>query len=123
MNFIVDAHLDIAYNALCFNRDYRRGARRTRALEAGSAQQKENGQTIVGLPDMIRGRVGLTFGTIFVGPRDSHTSALTAPLSYATVPEAHASGVRQLDWYHHWQDREEHVRLIKVIVMHLQYYL
>ena len=112
MNFIVDAHLDIAYNALCFNRDYRRGARRTRALEAGSAQQKENGQTIVGLPDMIRGRVGLTFGTIFVGPRDSHTSPLTAPLSYTTVPEAHASGVRQLDWYHHWQDREEHVRLI-----------
>ncbi len=113
MDFIVDAHLDIAYNALCFNRDYRRGARRTRELEAGSAQQKENGQTIVGLPDMIRGRVGAAFGTIFVGPRDKHTSPLTAPLSYTSVPEAHASGVRQLDWYHRWEEREKHVRLIK----------
>ncbi|MBX7213039.1 MAG: dipeptidase [Thermoflexales bacterium] len=113
MNFIIDAHLDIAYNALCFSRDYRNGAHRTRALERGGAQEKENGQCIVGLPDMLRARVGLTFGTIFVGPRNATTTPLTEALSYTTVKEAHASGVRQLDWYHRWADREQHIRLIK----------
>ncbi len=113
MDFIVDAHLDIAYNALCFSRDYRNAAHRTRELEAGSAQEKENGKAIVGLPDMVRGRVGATFGTIFVGPRDNHTSPLTDGLSYTTVAEAHEAGLKQLDWYQRWEDREKHIRLIK----------
>lgn len=113
MNFIIDAHLDIAYNALGYGRDYRRGARETRRLEAGSAQEKENGKAIVGLPDMIRGRVGIGFGTIFVGPRGKDTSPFTDGLSYTTVKEAHAAGVKQLDWYHRWEEQVDHVRLIK----------
>lgn len=36
MTFLIDGHEDLAYNALSFNRDYRKSAAETRALEAGT---------------------------------------------------------------------------------------
>jgi membrane dipeptidase len=107
---IVDAHLDLAYNALYWNRDYRRAARWIRWREHGTTAEKSNGQCAVGLPDLVRGRVGVVFGTIFVEPSRRKTTSHTP--TYSDESEAHALGMQQLDFYHRWAERENHIRLI-----------
>lgn len=108
---IVDAHLDLAYNAVCFQRNYRRSALRTRALEDGSFAQHENGLCTVGLPELVRGRVGLVFGTVFVEPH--RKTATPLPVTYRTEAEAHALAMQQVDFYHRWEEAEPHVILVK----------
>ncbi len=107
---IVDAHLDLAYNALGWRRDYRRSARWNRQRERNTLAERENGQCCVGLPELIRGRVGLVFGTIFVEPSQRRYS--NSPLTYRDAKEAHAQGMAQLDFYRRWADEEPHIRLI-----------
>jgi membrane dipeptidase len=107
---IVDAHLDIAYNVLYKKRDYRLAAHSTRELEVDSDREKQSGQCTVGLPDLIRGRVGLVFGTIFTEPA-SHTISDDLPV-YRDDQEAHKLGMGQLDFYRRWADDDPHVRLV-----------
>ncbi len=59
---IVDSHLDLAMNALIWNRDLTRTVEETRGLEAGM-KQKGRGVGMVALPEMRRGGVGLCFAT------------------------------------------------------------
>ncbi|MCS7060985.1 MAG: membrane dipeptidase [Anaerolineae bacterium] len=107
---IVDAHLDLAYNVLGWGRNYRRSAHWNRRREVGLAVERENGQCCVGLPDLIRGRVGIVFGTIFAEP--SQRRSAHSPLTYRDEREAHALGMAQLDFYRRWADEEPHIRLI-----------
>jgi membrane dipeptidase len=108
--FIVDGHVDLAYNALGYGRDYRRAARWNRQREAGSAVARETGLCSVGLPDLIRGRVGVVFGTIFMPPARSGID--DTPLSYRNEKEAHHHGMAQLEFYQRWAEREAHVRVM-----------
>ena len=81
---IVDAHLDLSYNALA-GRDVLRPA----------AEQADGRTPIptVGLPDLARGGVGLVCATVFCAPSfDGHAG-------YTTADEAHAEGQRHLQWY------------------------
>lgn len=82
---IVDAHLDIASNAIS-GRDVLRPA----------AQQTpdEEGIPTVGLPDLRRGRIGLICGTIFCMP------SLNGKAGYHNAEEAHAAATAQTQWYH-----------------------
>lgn len=82
---IVDAHLDLASNAIS-GRDVLKPA----------AQQRADAEGIptVGLPDLRRGRVGLICGTIFCMPARGEKPG------YRTVEEAHATANAQLAWYH-----------------------
>ena len=90
MNFpIVDAHQDLAYNALTFGRDYRRAVRETRKLEEGTPTIEQNGHTQLGWPEFQRGQVAMIFGTLFLAPpghaaefdtQVSHNANLTASL-------------------------------------------
>jgi membrane dipeptidase len=108
--FIVDAHVDLAYNALGWRRNYRRAARWIRQQEAGSRAAREAGLCGVGLPDLVRGRVGVVFGTLFMEP--SRRQMGDSPISYRDEKEAHQHGLTQLDFYHRWADQDEHVRVI-----------
>lgn len=65
----VDAHEDLAWNALTFGRDYTRSALETRRLEAGGPAPQVNGDTLLGWPEYQQGNVALVFGTLFVSPR------------------------------------------------------
>lgn len=109
---VVDAHEDIAYNALCFGRDYRRSALYTRQLERGTAVPSVNGTATVGLPDALLGRVALTFATVFVAPQTKHTSPWDA-LSYADAQQAYKLASRQVDYYERLADESELVRLVR----------
>lgn len=84
---IVDAHLDLAYNALR-GRDVLRPA-----ADQGPADR--DGSPSVGLPDLRSGGVGLVCATIFCEPRSPD-----APGGYATADEARAAAQRQLRWYY-----------------------
>jgi membrane dipeptidase len=84
---IVDAHLDLAYNAL-HGRDVLRAA-----AEQEPGNVEEDGIPSVGLPDLRRGGVGLICATIYAEPDTGKGKG------YKTADEAHAMGRRQLEWY------------------------
>ena len=107
---IIDAHLDLAYNVERFGRDYRQAAHTTRKREEGSEHVKSAGECTVGFPDMLRGRVGLAFATIFVEPATHRISGQMR--GYTNEAEAHALGMSQLDWYHRIADKCENVVLV-----------
>ncbi len=81
---IVDAHLDLAYNAI-------RG--RDVLLPASRQPADEEGIPSVGLPDLRAGSVGLVAATLFCEPaRDKKPG-------YANPQEAYAMAWRQMQWY------------------------
>ncbi len=110
---IVDAHQDIAYNAMCFNRDYQIAALRKRQLEAGSEiAQRAGGQATIGLSEAIVGRVAIIFGTLFVAPYSKNTSPWDA-VKYRDDKEAFTLAQQQLDYYRRLADETERVRIIE----------
>jgi membrane dipeptidase len=82
--FIVDAHLDLSYNALN-GRDVLRPAREQAA--------DSEGIPTVGLPDLREGGVSLVCATVFCMP------SLNGKSGYRNADEAHAEGMRHLAWY------------------------
>ena len=83
--FLVDAHLDLAYNAL-----------RGREVLLPARQQTGDNEGIpsVSLPDLRQGAVGLICATIFCAP-----DAPNDP-GYKNAEEAYEMAGQQLDWYH-----------------------
>ncbi|OGG43429.1 MAG: peptidase M19 [Candidatus Handelsmanbacteria bacterium RIFCSPLOWO2_12_FULL_64_10] len=61
--FIIDAHLDLAMNALNWNRDLRRSVPEIRRQEEGMAQ-KGRARGTTAFPEMRRGRVGVSLATV-----------------------------------------------------------
>jgi membrane dipeptidase len=83
--FIVDAHLDLAYNACIRGRDVTR--------PAVEQPPVDNEIATVGLPDLRAGGVGLICATMFAPPKSYRNRG------YTTAEEARAIAVEQLDWY------------------------
>ncbi len=89
---IVDAHLDMAGNVLA-GRDYDLTALELRALE-----QKTTEQVMVTLPELHRGGIAITFGTLYTGTRKFDDDGVGI---YKTPPDEDAR--RQLDIYLEWE--------------------
>ena len=66
--FIVDAHEDIAWNALALGRNYSCSAHEIRAQESARDVPAGNGHATLGLPQWLAGRIGIICATIFVEP-------------------------------------------------------
>jgi membrane dipeptidase len=60
---IFDAHLDLAMNALEWNRDLRRPLDEIRQREKGLSDKPDRGNGTVSLPEMRRGGIGLCVAT------------------------------------------------------------
>src|SRR4051812_47693998 len=84
---IVDAHLDLAYNAL-HGREVLLAA-----AEQTPGDVAEDGIPSVGLPDLRRGSVGLICATIYCEPDTGKGKG------YKTGDEANAQARRQVKWY------------------------
>ncbi|MEQ8678023.1 MAG: membrane dipeptidase [Aggregatilineales bacterium] len=108
---IIDAHQDIAYNALCFNRDYTRSALKKRQLEYGTPVPPKAGIATCGLPEALVGRIALIFSTLFVAPR-TRQSAPWDNVMYATPQEAYKLARTQLDYYERLAENDK-ITLIK----------
>ena len=100
-HLIIDAHEDLAWNALTFGRDYRRSAYETRRLEAesGSIAPQVNGDTLLGWPEYQQARVAVVFATLFAAPRRRQAGPWDI-LVYDTPQDARRVYAAQVEHYH-----------------------
>src|SRR6185437_17117505 len=100
---IFDAHLDLAMNALEWNRDLTRPVEEIRARERGAVDKPDRERGTVSFPDMRRGRVGLCVATQiarYVSPDN--------PLpGWRSPDQAWAMTQGQLAWYRAMEERGE----------------
>jgi membrane dipeptidase len=91
---IIDAHLDISYNALQWNRDQRQPVSEIRRLEAGMSE-KGRGTNTVALPELRAGEVGICLATVL-----AHTNpAGTSNIDFRNQEIAFAAAQGQLAYY------------------------
>src|SRR5438093_8474923 len=104
---IFDAHLDLAMNALEWNRDLTRPISEIREREKGLTDKKDRGKGTVSFPEMRRGGIGLCVVTQiarYVKPGN--------PLTGWHSPEqAWAQTQGQLAWYRAMEERGEMVQI------------
>jgi membrane dipeptidase len=104
---IMDAHLDLAMNAIEWNRDYTRPIDEIRARERGLTDKPDRGRGTISFEEMRRGNVGLCVATQiarYVAPDN--------PLPGWHSPEqAWAMTQAQLAWYRTMEERGELVQI------------
>ncbi|HEX5653399.1 MAG TPA: peptidase M19, partial [Chitinophagaceae bacterium] len=61
--FIIDGHLDLAMNAMEWNRDLRQSIAAIRAREQGMKDKPDRGRAMVCLPELRKGNIGLVVAT------------------------------------------------------------
>ncbi len=104
---IVDAHLDLSWNALNWTRDVTLSVQQIRALEAGMTQNNR-GMNTVALPEMRRGQVAVCLATVL-----ARASGLGEErLDYPNQEIAHAMAQGQLAYYR-LLESEGKVRMLK----------
>jgi membrane dipeptidase len=103
---VVDSHEDIAWNILTFGRDYLRSVQETRKLEAGSPTITQNGQTLLGWDEWVRGRVAIIFSSLFAMPV-RRREYVWEKLYYTNEREAGRLYRDQLDLYQRLVDENE----------------
>jgi membrane dipeptidase len=106
MRLIVDSHLDLAWNALQWNRDLTQSVYTLRVQEA-SLPRPARGQNTVALPELSRGWVALCFSTLLA----RSTGRPEEDVDYASPVQAYAVAQGQLAYYRAL-DRQGHIRLI-----------
>ncbi|HZD55760.1 MAG TPA: membrane dipeptidase [Anaerolineales bacterium] len=109
---LVDAHEDLAWNVLTFERDYTLAAAETRRREQGSEATLHNGDTLLGWPDYQRGEVASIFATLFAAPARRRLGEWDTQF-YTNPESAYRVYSRQLDVYHRLvDDHADKFRLI-----------
>jgi membrane dipeptidase len=105
---IVDAHLDLAMNAIEWNRDLSRSIDEIRAREQGQTDRPDRGNGTVSFAEMRRGGIGLCVATQiarYVAPGN--------PLpGWHSQEQAWAMTQAQLAWYRAMEDRGELVQIL-----------
>ncbi|MFD3165948.1 dipeptidase [Herpetosiphon sp. NSE202] len=96
---LVDAHLDLAYNAINLGRDLTQtvDVGRQRAAEHTPEWIAEAGTLTTTLPEIGLHQPSIVCGTIFILPADAQTTL--DGVAYATPDEAHDQAWEQLNWY------------------------
>src|SRR5580698_5606959 len=108
---IIDAHLDLSWNALGWNRDLDQTVAAIRLSEAG-IEDKGRATNTVAFPDMRRGRIGIALATVLArcNPRgrssiDFRTQEIASAtaqgqLAYYRLLERRSACRIPVDWYH-----------------------
>jgi membrane dipeptidase len=103
---IVDAHLDLAWNALQWNRNIQHSVYTIRTGES-NLSGAGRGQGTVALPEMRKGRVALCFATLLA----RSTGRSIPNLDYPSPYQAYAAAQGQLAYYRVLNEASE-IRLI-----------
>jgi membrane dipeptidase len=105
---IFDGHLDLAMNAIEWNRDFSRPLEEVRQREQGLSDKKDRGRNVVAFDEMRKGQVGICIATQiarYSGPEN--------PLPGWGSPEiAWAITQAQLAWY---RAMEESGQLVQIV--------
>lgn len=107
---IFDAHLDLAWNAVSFNRDLTQDLQAIRDSEAGMVDEPCRGRATVSLPELRRAKVRFCVATLLArsGPDQDTRSNLRRPdLDYVSSQIAHAHAHAQLAYYRVLEDAGE----------------
>ena len=105
--FIIDAHLDVAMNAIEWNRDLKKTVAAIRSRELGMTDKLDRAKGTVALPELRRGKIGLVVATQIARFVD-----VGNPLPGYHSPEI-AWGITQakLAWYRAMEDQHEMVQV------------
>lgn len=103
-DFIIDAHLDLGWNALQWNRDLTQSAYTLRTQEAGLP---ERGQNTVALPELRAGKIYLCVATLM----GRSTGTPVAHVDFHSAMQAHGISRGQLAYYRALE-RGKHVTII-----------
>src|SRR6516164_4900966 len=93
---IFDAHLDLAWNALDWNRDLMLPVAEIRRREQGMTDKARGGNT-VSFPALRQGQVGLFIATLLA--RLLRPNLMPAIQRYETMEAAYAAAYGQLAYY------------------------
>ena len=112
--FAIDAHLDLATNAISLNRDLTLTAEEIRTLEQELKldDRPDRGKGTVTLPDLRRGNIGLVIATIIsrVSVRGKPVQSISLT-GWNSPAQAYAFGQSQLAWYRVMEDMGEMVQI------------
>jgi membrane dipeptidase len=100
---LFDAHLDLAMNALEWNRDLSRPIEEIRAREAQMQDRPDRRQGTVSFPEMRRGGIGLTVATQIA----RHVKRSNPLPGWHSPEQAWATTQGQLSWYREMERRGE----------------
>jgi membrane dipeptidase len=102
---LVDAHLDLALNAIEWNRDLTRPIAEIRATEKGTEDKPGRGRGTVCLPELRRGGIGLVVATQIAAVK--HNDGLATITSWPSPEQAWAATQAQLAWYNAMRETGE----------------
>ena len=91
---IIDAHLDLAWNALQWNRDLLESVYTIRGKETGMTG-KGRAQNTVALPEMRRGRIAISFATVLA----RSTGQTAEHIDFGSQAQAYGIAQGQLAYY------------------------
>jgi membrane dipeptidase len=114
---IVDGHLDLAMNAMEWNRDYRKSIAEIRAREGSKTDKPDRGKGVVCFEELRKGNIGLVFATQiarYVAPDN------TLP-GWHSPEQAWAHTQGQLAWYREMEMQGElsQITNLKELEIHL----
>ncbi len=109
---VFDAHLDLAWNALDWNRDLLQSVAEIRKRESAdqAVDFKARGRGTVTFPELRKGKVGIFIATLL--PRLFRPNLMPAIQRYASMEAAHAAAVGQMTYYRNLE-RAGHLNWIK----------
>lgn len=108
---MVDAHLDVAYNAVALGRDLNLPIEDIRRVEkTRPPADPAVGVAMVSWPALVEGRIAVIGGSLFVEPWVKSRQQLGP--TYRTPDEAHDQAARQLDYYRRIEDERDDVAII-----------
>ena len=115
--FLFDAHLDLAMNALEWNRDLTRPLAEIRAREAHLSDKPDRGKGVVSFPEMRRGSIGLCVATQIA----RHVKPGSTLPGWHSQAQAWAQTQGQLAWYQamEWAGEMVQIRNAKDLRQHL----
>jgi membrane dipeptidase len=106
---IIDAHLDLSWNALQWNRNLLNSVYTIRTQE-NHTQGKGRAQGTVALPELRQGRIFLCFATLLA----RSTGRPSPHIDYESLAQSYAIAQGQLAYYQALR-REGHIRLITTL--------
>lgn len=108
--FLIDAHLDLAMNAIEWNRDLKKTVSQIRNMEAGMLDKPDRGKNTVAFPELRKSNVGLVVATQiarFVEPGAALPGWHSPEIAWS-ITQA------QLAWYREMEAQGEMVQITDV---------
>jgi len=105
---IIDAHLDLAMNAIEWNRDLSMSLEQIRLKEMNMKDKPDRGNGTVCLPELRKGRIGFVVATQLarVNPFNSALTGWNSPAQAWAMTQA------QLAWYREMEKQGEMVQIV-----------